>query len=143
MTVVRYFILTNSTGSLSKKFRVIHGGYRPTKMKRQTVRQTLDGKLDISSGGIFDRHEYLIRVRETDPEPGFGTKDDLDTFFSYNNPNGAPSNRIGFTDHFGNERIAVMDGDFTPVPVGVVMEGENAIYTMQAVFWLLPQVGGS
>ncbi len=144
MTVVKYFILTNSDASLSKRFRVLHSGYDPVIEKSQTVKKTLTGGWDIASGGLRRRHDYLIRASEEDPEEddGYGSLADLETFFSYNEPNGTPSNRVTLTDHFGRYWIAVMDGSFPPKIMGAAVEGPNSYYVVKATFLLIEQVEG-
>ena len=144
MAVLKYFTLTNSDSSLSKKFRVLHSGWDPIREKSMSVKKTLDGGLDISSGGIRERHEYLVRVSELDPEAasGFGSKGDLDTFFSYNSPNGTPSNRLTLTDHFGNSWIAVMAGDFAPKVMGASMEGVTSYFIVKCTFLFLSVIEG-
>jgi hypothetical protein len=145
MTVVNYFVLTNSTETLSRRFMVVLTGYAPIKEKAGSVRKTLNSKYDISQGGIYERHEYVIRCKEADNEP-WGTTHDLDTFFSYNNPNpppGDPSNRLTMIDHYGNTRTVVMVGEQAPQPLSVMLEGPNSFFIIKAVFLLLPIVEGS
>ena len=139
MAATKYFTLTNSNATLSKKFRVLHSGYSPTLEKAQTVRKTLTGGFDISSGGVRERHDYMVRVSEADPEAasGYGSKADLETFFRYNNPNGTPSNRITLTDHFGDDFIVVMNGDFSPQIMGIMVEGNTSYYLVRCSFLFL------
>jgi len=137
MAVNAYITISNSDASLVKKFKVLQDSYAPVKEKSQTVRKTLDGKYDISSGGIFERHEYILRARGQDEDDDYGTKDDIDTFFSYNNPNGTPSNKLTLTDHYGAVHLVMMAGDFIPRPLGVMMEGLNSVFVVKAVFLFL------
>ena len=144
MTVVKYFTLTNSNSTLTKKFRVLHSGYEPILEKSQGVKKTLTGGWDISSGGIRERHEYLVRCSEQDAEEGsgYGSLVDLKTFFSYNNPNGTPSNRLTLTDHFGNSWLVVMNGDFAPKIMGAAVEGPHSYYIVKASFLFISAVEG-
>lgn len=143
----KYFTLTNSNMTLSRKFRVLHSSFDPIKEKSQTVRKTLNGQYDISVGGIFERHEYVIRVHATDPEAadGFGNKAELDTFFSYNNPNpvSGPSDKLFFEDHFGVDWLVKVAGDFAPKLLGVSTTGVNAVYHVKVVFLMLQLIGPS
>lgn len=147
MTVTKYFTLTNSDMSLSRKFRVLHAGWDPIKEKSQTTKKTLNGEWDVSSGGTYARHEYVLRVHGTDPEAGdgYGSKAELDTFFSYDTPNpiSGPSNKLNLVDHLGNEYIVIMAGDFAPKVLGAAIEGLNAVFTVKCVFLILETVGPS
>ena len=139
MTTTSYFTLTNSNDSLEKRFKVIQSGYAPIAEKSQTIRKTLDGNLDVSVGAIYDRHEYVIKVTEAVADSDYGTLDDLETFYRYNNPNGVPSNIVTLTDHYGGIHDVVMSGTFSPQPLGVLLEGNEAYYVVQCVFNFLPE----
>lgn len=136
MTVVKYFVLTNSNSTLSKKFRVLHSGYNPVLEKAQGAKRTLEGGWDISSGGIRERHEYLVRASfvELEAAAGYGSLEDLKVFYRYNNPNGTPSNRITLTDHFGDSWIVVMDGTFAPQIMGIMTDGPYSYYLVKCAF---------
>lgn len=145
MTVTNYFTLTNSTDTLSKQFMVLQSGYSPIKEKSMSVKKTLKGRWDVSQGAIYERHEYIIRVREEDEDP-WGTTHDLDTFFSYNNPNpplGQPSSKLTMTDHFGAEHTVIMAGEFAPQTISAMVEGPNALFFIKVVFLFLASPGGS
>jgi len=136
----RYFTLRDSTNTLDKRFRVIHGGWNPIMFKKQTEKTTLDGNYDVAQGGIYHRHEYIVKIRDDEPDMNYGNVEDLRTFFSYNEPNpspGNPSNRLHFADHFGNQWIVMMAGDFIPQTLSVVMEGEYSSYNIKVVFLFL------
>lgn len=138
----RFFILKNSTNTLEKKFRVIHGGYSPITLKKATERTTIDGEWDISQGGLYNRHEYVLKIRDVEEDADYGDVSDMREFFSYNNPSpspGNPSNQLHFTDHFGNEWIVMLSGDFMPMPLSVVMEGEYAQYNIKISLIFLEQ----
>ena len=136
MAVEKYFTLTNSNGSLSKKFQVVLSGHKITLDKSQTVDKTLDGGLDISLGGLYERYEYLVRVRHEEERSGYGTLADLKTFFSYNNPNGTPSNVLTLTTHIGQEYYVFMVGSFSEQLLGVMVEGVNAWSLVQCTFMI-------
>ena len=134
MSHTKYFILTNSTGTLSKKFRVILTSYNVMFEKSQNISKTLDGKLDVSMGGVYENHQYSIRVKHTEDEAGYGNLADLKTFFSLVDPNGSPSNVLKFTDHYGIDYLVYYVGNFSKSIMGVSIEGENAYFIVQAVF---------
>lgn len=139
----KYFILTNSTASLTKRFIVLHSGYSVIKEKSQAVKKTINGGLDVSVGGLFKRHEYMVRVREEESDTDYGTLADLDTFFSYNKPNpdvGIPSNLLTFTDHFGVGFYVYMAGDFAPMPLGILLEGVNSYFVVKIVLLVMESV---
>jgi hypothetical protein len=133
-----YFTLTDSVNTRSKKFAVILSGYTPVKRKSGGIQIDIDGGLDVSVGSIQQIHEYLIKVRDVEDRDGYGNKDDLDYFHSLNTPNGTPSNVLLLTDHFGVDHYAVFPGDFSPQPLGVVIEGLNAYFVVRCTFYFLP-----
>jgi len=134
MTTEKYFILTNSNTTLSKRFRVLFEGYVPTIEKSQTIDKTLDGGLDVSMGGLYETHEYLVRVRYEETDSNYGTMDELKTFFSYNNPNGTPSNVLILTTHFGVNYNVMMVGNFAEKLLGVMIDGIYSFYVIQCTF---------
>ena len=134
MTTEKYFILTNSNNTLSKRFRVLFEGYVPTIEKSQTIDKTLDGGLDVSMGGLYETHEYLVRVRYEETDSNYGTMDELKTFFSYNNPNGIPSNVLTLTTHFGVNYNVMMVGNFAEKLLGVMIDGIYSFYVIQCTF---------
>jgi len=134
MTTEKYFILTNSNNTLSKRFRVLFEGYVPIIEKSQTIDKTLDGGLDVSMGGLYETHEYLVRVRYEETDSNYGTMDELKTFFSYNNPNGTPSNVLILTTHLGVNYNVMMVGNFAEKLLGVMIDGIYSFYVIQCTF---------
>ena len=134
MSHTKYFILTNSTGTLSKKFRVILTSYNVMLEKSQNIAKTIDGELDVSMGGIYENHQYAIRVKHTEDEIGYGDLADLKTFFSLVDPNGSPSNVLKLTDHYGIDYLVYFVGNFNKSIMGVSIEGANAYFIVQASF---------
>ena len=134
MAHYKYFTLTNSNNSFSKRFRVILTSYQAVIEKSQNINKTLDGNLDVSMGGLYKRHSYLIRVRQLEEEGDYGSLGDLETFFSYVNPNGTPSNILTLTDHYGIDYNVYYIGDFSQSIMGVAIEGTDAWFTVQAIF---------
>jgi len=134
MTHYKYFTLTNSNSSLSKRFRVIASMYVPTLEKAQSINHTLDGGIDISQGDIHETHVYGVRVRETEPDEDYGDKDDLKAFYMLNDPNGTPSDLITLTDHFGIDYDVYMTGQFGQALMGIEIEGTDAWYLIQVQF---------
>lgn len=142
MTTTRYFTFTASDNSLSKNFRVVQSSYNPTYEKKGAVRTTLNGKWDISAGGIYLRHEYIVKVRDQEDETNMGTKDDLLTFFMYNQPNpvSGPSSKITMIDHYGNWHYVKIHGDTSPIPLGVSLTGYFAWYNMKLILLFLSDI---
>jgi hypothetical protein len=130
----KYFVLSTSTGSLTKRFQILQSGYKNILEKTQTVDKTLDGNLDISMGGLYLRFEYLVRVREQEDRPDYGDIADLKTFFSLNNPNGTPSNVITMTTNFGEEYNVVMLGSYSEQYLGVMITGPYSWALVQCYF---------
>lgn len=134
-----YFTLTNSNASLSKRFKVILSGYAPAIEKSGSIKRTLDGKLDITAGGVYDVHEYAVKVKAEVDDPLYGTLADLKTFIRLNSPNGTPSNTLTLVDHYGDSHQCVIPpGKYTPEPLGVVIEGQDAYFIMNIAFNILP-----
>lgn len=138
-TTYPYIILSNSNSSLTKRFKVISGGYNVVKEKGQSIKKTLDGHLDVSQGAIFDRHEYVIRTKEQEADGSeYGTFGDLETFFSLNDPNATPSNVISFTDHYGVTRNIVMGQDLARQPLGAMIAGVDSGFLTKVTMIVLP-----
>jgi len=133
-----YITLANSDISLSKKFAVIRTGRQKMKSKKSTVRETFDGGIDVTMGGIHEIWQLIIRVRETEDRVGYGDREDLETFYDYNNPNGTPTNVISFTDHEGNAMTCYMVGNFKENLLSVKMTGTNSFYLCQIVLRIIP-----
>lgn len=135
MTINKYFTLTTSDSSLSKKFRVVEGGYSIVWDKKQDDQPTLDGVPDITQGGIYQTYNFSVKVYQEDPDntigdPQWGTLADLQTFYNYNNPNAAsgPSDIITMIDHYGNTNLVVFMGQLNLQPATIMLEGINAVY---------------
>lgn len=131
MTINRYFTLTTSDiTTLSKRFRVVEGGYKESYDKKQNIATTLDGGLDISEGAIYTTYAFIVKVYQQDPsgDTDYGTLGDLKTFYGYNNPNGTPSNIFIMVDHYGNTCSVMLVGPLDLSPATVMLEGTNAIY---------------
>jgi hypothetical protein len=135
-----YFTLMNSDGTLIRNFTVLQSGFSPAYEKSQTIEKTLDGNLDISLGGIYRRDEYVIKVREQEDREDFGTIDDLRTFFSYNDPNGSPSNVITFITHREIAYNIIMTGNFQEQYLGFMLEGDQSWALVKCTFQFLSTV---
>lgn len=133
---VPYITLTNSNASLSKNFRVLLEGYRPSKRKNMTVTECINGGLDVSMGGIRETHQYTIRVRHTETS-GSGTLSDLETFYSYTNPSGTPSNIITLVDNDGNSHNCIMSGTFDKTSLTSFITGTEAWFFVNCEFIFL------
>lgn len=126
-----YITLENSDASKSLKFRVLGGpetDYNDGMLsKSQTLNKTIGGGIDASVGAVYRSWNPVIMVRHTELESGYGNLSDLETFYSYNDPGGTPSNIITFTDHHGGAGVDVIIlGDFEKQILGVSIEGSNA-----------------
>jgi hypothetical protein len=145
-----YITLSNSNNSLTKKFRVVLGGYKPMLDRTQTRRRTVTGKIDNQEGPICQRWEYTLKAYETEPtDPngedgateGYGTLAHLETFFKYNDPGGTPTNQLTLTDHYGNTHTVVFSGSMAPVPISVHIAGVNAEHHVPVVLEETTAVG--
>ncbi len=121
-----YITIANSNATLSKKFKVILSGFKEPIKKAGKVSTTIDGALDVSLGSLRREWSYAIRVYHAPVDTSFGSKAELETFFSYNDPGGTPTNILTMTDHYGQTRSVVMLGDFDPQLLGVVISGSAA-----------------
>ena len=131
-----YITLTNSNASLSKKYRVIQENYDDgTPNRAESFGRAMDGSADHSVGAVFKTWAPIIRVRHTEPETGYGTLANLETFYSYNNPNGTPSMNITFTDHHNVGHTVHFVGQMPKVALGCEIEGEQAwfLYKVQLI----------
>lgn len=139
MPAYGYFILKTSDNAIEKKFRVVYNGYSRILKKNGGVDDTIDGDIDVSVGSIKERHQYIVRVREDEEEEGFGDKYDLEYFFRLDDPNGTPSNKIKFTDHYGNEHEVFMMGEFAEQTIGIMIIGETAWFFVNCLFIFKPE----
>ena len=133
-----YITLTDSAEQISKKFVVIFSGYEPLLDKVQTVNTTINGGLDAAFGGVYETHTYTIKIRETEPRAGYGSKADLESLFRLNNPNGTPSTVITLTDHYGNYHEVLMVGQYLPTPLSIMIEGDQAWMIVKCTFRFIP-----
>lgn len=132
-----YILLQTSDGTtLSKKFRVASGqDYDDGTLSRsQTINKTIGGGVDVATGEVYRTWNPVIMVCHTESDTTYGTLSELETFYSYNNPNGVPSDRITFVDHHGTSRTIVMLGDLRKQTLGVAIEGVNAWYYVKVQF---------
>jgi hypothetical protein len=133
-----YFTLETSDVQISKRFRVIYGGYAHVLEKAQTVDRTVEGIPDIQVGSIQEKYSFAVRVRETEEDYDYGTEEDLRDFFSLNNPLSTPSNHITMIDHFGDEKTVVMLGDYSAQVQGIMIVGTEAWYIVNCSFLVIP-----
>lgn len=140
MTTAYIVIADTKTGSPAKslKFAVIQGGYQPMMVKNQSIEQTIDGRYDVTMGGIFYHFLYILRVREAntteEENAGYGHYADLDYFYKLNNPNADPSNLLTLTDHQTIPHTGYLVGNFVPMPLTTIIEGTQALFTVQIEF---------
>jgi hypothetical protein len=131
---MKYFTLTDSNASHSKRFRVVADGFVDNLSKKQDIQTTVDGNLDISVGSIFRTWQFVIRVRETEEDGDYGDYDDLKRFYKYNNPNGTPSNILTMVDHYGDTYNVVFTDTFQAKPFATTLEGTEAWYWINVTF---------
>lgn len=126
MTTVPYVILTDSAGYVSKRFRIPNGMYSPILDKKVNIQDCLDGDIDVQMGSVRDAWQVTFRVRETEIDSNFGTKDDLEYFYRLVAPNGVLNNLITMTDFWGAEHDVYLVGPMPRVPLTTILEGVNA-----------------
>jgi hypothetical protein len=133
VTLQKYIELkTSDSGTtLNKKFRVIAPYDDGTPDVPRTIQYKLGGGVDVAYGYASKSWAPTIKVRHTEPDTGYGTMADLETFFGYTNPNGTPSNIITFTDHHGTTETVVFDQTFGKQIMTTVIEGNQAWFTYQ------------
>lgn len=137
--MTKYFTLANSNNSLSKRFRVVADGFVDNLEKKQDVKTTIDGNLDVSVGSIFRVWQFVVRVRyeeEVDDYSGsdWGTYEDLKRFFRYNNPGGTPSNILTLVDHYGDTYNVIFSENFQGKPFATTLIGTEAWYFVNVTF---------
>jgi hypothetical protein len=144
MSNLPYFTLqTDTPGSTPLKFGVLLQGYEQIIEKKQNVQETIDGGLDVSYGGIYEQHTYVIRIREQENRPGYGSKADLEALYRLNNPNAVPSPLFVLVDHFEKAHNVIMVGSFAPSPVGIMITGDQSWQTVKCIFKFIPETEGS
>lgn len=137
----KYITLSSSTGSISKKFRVLQQGFAPSLNKPGQPRYTIGGKPDVPMGAIQDMRTMVIRVRHTEPISGYGTLSDLESLYSLNDPSGSPSNVLKLQDHeypTTSEKNVYWVGSFQKMPMTTQIEGEQAWFLVQAFLLVKP-----
>jgi len=143
MAVTKYFSLTTSDDQITKRFKVIHTGYRRIVQKAETVNRTLSGMQDVSRGGIYTMFDFIIKIREQEDDEDYGSLADLEYFYLLNNPNGTPSDKLTMIDHYGNSFFCIFTKDFMPEPMGIMLEGADAYFAVKASFEILNTPAGS
>jgi hypothetical protein len=131
-----YITLQDSSGS-GGDFAVVMGGYKPTLEKEQTINRTIGGTIDVSQGAVLERHEYLVRCRDTEDRTGYGTVHELERLWRLNNPNGTPSDKITFIDHYGNSNTAIFIGEFPRSAITTILEGSGAWFFVPISLFLV------
>ena len=137
MTTNKYITLQDSTGS-GARFGVVQGYFKRTKKRNQDVRDTLGGGVDVSQGGIVEIHQYVIRCRDDEPRENYGDYTELERLWMLNNPNGTPSDKITFIDHYGDSHTVIFLDTFDPNALTTIIEGEGAWFFVPVVFRFLP-----
>ena len=138
MTENSYIELWSSDEEIGGKFAVVRDGYQHVISKKTTVKETMEGGIDVTMGGIREVFVFTIRVLHTDSRDGYGTLSDLRELYELNNPGGDPSNVITFTDHEENEMNVYLIGDFQERLIGCKITGSNAMWFVQIVMRKIP-----
>lgn len=132
-----YIELFDSTGS-GGRFRVVMGGYRPTRDKSGQINRTAGGGIDHSVGAIYEVHQYIIWCRDTEIEEGYMDRAELMRLYALNNPNASPSNQITLYDHFNVQHTVLMVGQETPEPITTILSGEYAWFYYPVTLHFIP-----
>lgn len=137
---LRYIKLANSTGSLSKRFRVQFQDLAAGFQAQRTLNRGAAGNLLGQQGSRARAWSLILKVYHTDPNAadGYGNRADLETLFNLNNPAISPSDVITFQD------LVDADGDNTGdsysvlfvnqglffMPMSPMLTGVNAWFTV-------------
>ena len=132
--MTKYFTLTDSNTSHTKRFKVVADGFIENLEKKQDIKTTIDGNLDVSVGSIFRTWQFVVRVRENEIDGDYGDYDDLKRFYKYNQPNGTPSNILTMTDHFGDTYNVIFADNLQAKPFATMLEGTDAWYFVNVTF---------
>lgn len=142
MASYNHIILQSSDAgaTLSKWFRVVAQGYNDGALtKSQNIKQTIGGGIDGSVGAVYRMWNPIIRVRQEEVTPfDYGTRTELEEFYSYNDPGGTPSNIIGLVDHRGENHNVLIVGDFETQTLGCMIEGIDAWFFIQLQLQEIP-----
>lgn len=143
MAVNKWITLSNSNNSLTKKFRVLHESYAPTREKMGVRRVTVTGVVDNQVGPVLRSWQILLKVYETDPtDPtksdgateGYGLIAHLRTLFGLNDPGGTPTNVITFTEHDDTQSHSVfITGVMRPKLLTYSLTGTTGIFRVPLV----------
>jgi len=126
----RYIVLANSTGTLSKQFKVVVGSYRVAVKKNQSMQTTIGGKIDLGQGSVHTTHSYVLKVPYTGTG-SYGSLSDLQTLFALSDPGASPSDVISFTDHLGNNKNVYFLGELAKEPLAYLLDGSDARYMIR------------
>ena len=126
MTANKYISLEDSTASRNKKFVVVFPGYNPILDPHETIDTTLDGELDVQRGSVQEVINLTLRVAIEEDAEGFGDQDDLKYFYKLRNPKGSPSDKLTYINHYGQEYIVLMTGQYNPNIQTVYLDGPYA-----------------
>ena len=126
MAINKYITLQDSTASRTKNYVVTFPGYNPILDPHETIDTTLDGELDVQRGSLQEVINLTLRVAIEEDDPDFGNQDDLKYFYKLRNPKGSPSDKITYTNHYGQQYIVVMTGQYNPNIQTVYLEGPYA-----------------
>ena len=137
-----YIVISDSASNKSKRFRVIQGGWKNSLSKKESINEVIGGGLDIAVGSIYETNQYMFRVRHTEEDSNYGTKDDLEYFFRLNDPapaTGNPNNLITIVDHYGTTKHGYLVGNLCPDPVTTIIDGIYAWFMIQVEIRIKPE----
>ena len=139
MATNKYIVLATQDNSLSKRFRIIEGGYAKNLTKSGSMERTITGKLDVKAGSILRVFPYIIKVRHTETDSNYGTAAELEALFLLNNPASATTPPLlKYTDHYGTTSDAYLFGDMSFNPLTTIIEGIYAWFFVQVQIVIAP-----
>lgn len=122
-----YIVLTDSRGAetgVSKRFKAVE--LMELVERTDGWSQALDGSLDKSAGSLLRSWQYQLTVPYSVTDSAYGTFADLKTLFSFNDPNGTPTDVITLTDHFGATFSVYFFGKLDPRNLTTILDGVNS-----------------
>ena len=137
-----YIVLTNSNGTVSKRFFVENDERFDEPLdKSQSAERTLSGGHDVTYGSIYKSKQYTIQCRAVESDTNYGTKADLEYFYNLNNPNGTPTPVITLQDHLYDEtgvsHSVLFTGKFKRRILTPMTSGPAAIFRVDTEFLVI------
>ena len=122
-----YVTINNSTGTYLRRFRA--ASMRMTSSRAQDLQDTINGGFDLTMGAVYTRINLVLYVPYIATDINDGSYNDLTIYYGYNDPGGAPSNQLQFTDYFGTTHTCYMIGDIQADPLcGEHLDDSESFY---------------